>query len=221
MDYLQSPVGTIAAHLSGSTAVFQQYNIDFCSDGKRKLIDVISYKKLDAPTILRELIALESYPLLQQKDWDNMATPDLIHYITSYYHERHRKQLPELSRLAARVEQVHGHKPECPNGLAAFLDDTLRDLEQHMIKEEMDLFPMLIEGRIPQAQMPIYVMEREHQGHSQRIEQILALTNKGVPPKGACNTWQALYVGLRTFTQDIVEHIHLENNILFARCVEE
>jgi regulator of cell morphogenesis and NO signaling len=45
MDYLQSPVGTIAAHLSGSTSVFQKYGIDFCCGGKQKLADVVSKKQ--------------------------------------------------------------------------------------------------------------------------------------------------------------------------------
>ena len=221
MDYLQSPVGSIAAHLSGATSVFQKYGIDFCCGGKQRLADVVSKKQLDAPSILRELIALESNPWLQEKDWLNMPIPDLVHYLVSYYHERHRQQLPELIRLAAKVERVHGDKADCPHGLAALLNDTLEDLEQHMLKEEEVLFPLLVHGRLKQAQMPIYVMEHEHITHGQRLEKLLSLTNQGVPPKGACNTWQALYLGVRSFSQDIVEHIHLENNILFARCLQD
>lgn len=221
MDYLQSPVGTIAAHLSGSTSVFQKYGIDFCCGGKQKLADVVSKKQLDAPSILRELIALEGNPWLQEKDWLNMPIPDLVHYVVSYYHERHRQQLPELIRLAVKVERVHGDKTECPHGLAALLSDTLEDLKQHMLKEEEVLFPLLAHSRLTQAQMPIYVMEREHMEHGQRLEKLLSLVNQGVPPQGACNTWQALYLGVRRFSQDMVEHIHLENNILFARCLQE
>jgi iron-sulfur cluster repair protein YtfE (RIC family) len=33
---------------------------------------------------------------------------------------------------------------------------------------------------------------------------------------GACNTWQALYRGLEELRQDLMQHIHLENNIWFA-----
>lgn len=73
MDYLQSPVGSIAAHLSGATSVFQKYGIDFCCGGKQKLADVVSKKQLNAPNILRELIALESNPWQQEKDWLNMG----------------------------------------------------------------------------------------------------------------------------------------------------
>ena len=36
-------------------------------------------------------------------------------------------------------------------------------------------------------------------------------------PRAACTTWRALYAGLRTFRQDLMAHIHTENNILFER----
>jgi regulator of cell morphogenesis and NO signaling len=36
-----------------------------------------------------------------------------------------------------------------------------------------------------------------------------------VQPRGACNTWRALLAGLHTLRNDLMQHIHLENNILF------
>ncbi|HAF91528.1 MAG TPA: iron-sulfur cluster repair protein YtfE, partial [Pseudomonas sp.] len=36
------------------------------------------------------------------------------------------------------------------------------------------------------------------------------------PPAHACNTWRALYRGLEELRDDLMQHIHLENNILFA-----
>ncbi len=220
MDYLHMPVGQIAAKLSGSTAVFQKYGIDFCCGGKQVLNDVLSKKRLDAPTVLRELIALEKNPYQEHKNWSEVSNADLIHHICSHYHDKHRQQLPELIRLAAKVERVHGEKADCPHGLAQLLSETLDELEQHMLKEEEVLFPMIVHNRLAQAQMPIHVMEHEHIDHGQRLEKLLLLTNQGVPPQGACNTWQALYLGVRSFAQDIIEHIHLENNVLFARCLQ-
>lgn len=220
MDYLHAPVGQIAAQLAGSTAVFQKYGIDFCCGGKHVLEDALNKKKLDAPTVLRELIALEKNPYQDHKNWSEISNADLIHHLCSHYHDKHRQQLPELIRLAAKVERVHGDKADCPHGLAQLLTEILDDLENHMLKEEEVLFPMIVHGRLAQAQMPIYAMENEHIEHGQRLERLLALTNQGIPPKGACNTWQALYLGVRSFSQEIVEHIHLENNVLFARCLK-
>ena len=97
-------IGELVANDLRKAEVFKKFNIDFCCGGKQRLADVVSKKQLDAPSILRELIALESNPWRQEKDWLNMPIPDLVHYLVSYYHGRHRQQLPELIRLAAKVE---------------------------------------------------------------------------------------------------------------------
>lgn len=59
---------------------------------------------------------------------DSLPQAQLIEHLLQRYHARHREQLPELIRLASRVEQVHGHHLACPNGLA----DLLRDIEQEL-----------------------------------------------------------------------------------------
>jgi regulator of cell morphogenesis and NO signaling len=41
-----------------------------------------------------------------------------------------------------------------------------------------------------------------------------------VPPVGACNTWRALYAGIAQLHDDLINHIHLENNILFRQFEE-
>jgi regulator of cell morphogenesis and NO signaling len=43
------------------------------------------------------------------------------------------------------------------------------------------------------------------------------MTDDITPPPHACNTWRALYRGLEELRDDLMQHIHLENNILFAR----
>src|SRR5690606_16047582 len=89
-------------------------------------------------------------------DWRNESTGALIEHILERFHERHREQLPELIRLASRVEQVHSNKPGCPLGLAEHLWNMQQELESHMLKEEQILFPMLQRGiAVPQSHGPI------------------------------------------------------------------
>jgi len=59
------------------------------------------------------------------------------------------------------------------------------------------------------------VMRNEHDQHGEALQRLEALTNDITLPRGACNTWRALYVGLAALREDLMEHIHLENNILF------
>jgi regulator of cell morphogenesis and NO signaling len=64
---------------------------------------------------------------------------------------------------------------------------------------------------------PIYVMTAEHDDHGEHLRQLERLTNDFEPPEGACTTWRALYAGAQKFAEDLVNHIHIENNVLFSR----
>lgn len=68
-------------------------------------------------------------------------TGALIDLILTRYHEMHRADLASLQPLAQKVEDVHADYPEAPRGLARALDSLARELEDHMTKEAMILFP--------------------------------------------------------------------------------
>lgn len=119
--------------------------------------------------------------------------------------------------MARRVEAVHRDSPDVPHGLAEHLEIMEAELLDHMDKEEQVLFPMLQAGGHPQAADPIHVLREEHTGHGQMLERLMALTGDATPPQGACNTWRALYAGIAQLSDDLINHIHLENNLLFPR----
>jgi regulator of cell morphogenesis and NO signaling len=169
---------------------------------------------LQSPVHIRT--ADEESPM-RVSDWNTQPQDHLIDHLLTRYHARHREQLPELVRMASRVEQVHAQHLQCPTGLADLLRDMQQELENHMLKEEQVLFPMLQMGMGAQAATPIQVMRYEHDQHAEALEQLLSLTNQITPPAEACNTWRSLYRELSVFHADLREHIHLENDILFAK----
>ena len=91
------------------------------------------------------------------------------------------------------------------------------ELLSHMLKEEQVLFPMLKNGGNPFVGQPIGMMRAEHVDHGEALDKLNALTNDATPPQGACNTWRALYAGIAQLGDDLINHIHLENNVLFPR----
>lgn len=216
MSLLEQPVGRLALTLPGATRVFHQHNIDFCCGGRLSLADAAGRLGVDPASLVE---ALEALPAGNpgDRDWREASTDELIDHILTRYHDVHRQQLPELIRMARRVEQVHGERDTCPNGLADLLTAIHQEMESHMQKEEQILFPMLRRGMDAQAQGPIAVMRHEHDDHGENLDEVMALTDNITPPKGACTTWRALYTGLREFREDLMEHIHLENNLLFER----
>lgn len=213
---IDQTLGSLACSIPGATRVFHQYKLDFCCGGDQSLRDSAIRRGLDAEQIARLLESLEPASG-DETDWRGEPAQVLIDYILERFHERHREQLPELIRLASRVEQVHGGRPGCPNGLAEHLWHMQQELESHMCKEEHILFPLLRQGfPAPQVQGPISVMRLEHDQHGAALAHLAALTDDITAPENACNTWRALYRGLEELRRDLMLHIHLENNILFA-----
>lgn len=150
-------------------------------------------------------------------DVGSMAPDALTDYIVSRFHASHREQLPELIRLARRVEHVHAGHARCPEGLADILEAHLQELESHMLKEEQVLFPMLARNMNGPARGPISVMMFEHEQHFDAVERIHRLTHDLILPEGACNTWRTLYEGLGIYAQELTQHIQVENDVLFAK----
>ncbi|WP_454762780.1 iron-sulfur cluster repair protein YtfE [Cupriavidus campinensis] len=215
MSMTDQSLGQLARQIPGATRVFHDYQLDFCCGGKQSLGEAAQAAGLDAQAIEARLRSLQALAQEDGRDWGNALPADLIAHILARYHEVHRQQLPELVRLARRVEQVHGDREDCPLGLADHLVVMHQELESHMQKEEQILFPMLARGLGTMAGGPITVMRMEHDEHGQALQRLGELTRDITLPRAACNTWRALYLGLRTLREDLMEHIHLENNILF------
>ena len=219
MPHADQALGQLARQIPGATAVFHRHALDFCCGGNKSLRAAAGERGLDAEAIAAELAVLPSAQDAGVHDWGQASQRELMNHILVRYHAVHREQLPELIRLARRVEQVHGDRPDCPHGLADHLQEMQQELESHMQKEEQVLFPMLSRGHGALARMPIQVMRHEHDHHGEALQRLGALTTDFQPPRAACTTWCALYLGLRTLRDDLMAHIHLENNILFEDAV--
>lgn len=138
-------------------------------------------------------------------------------YIEERYHARHREQLPRLASMAEKVENVHFGAESVPEGLAELLRRLIGELEVHMKKEELILFPAIRAGGRPGIENPIAVMRADHDDHEREVGEIRRLTRNLTLPDRACATWTALYAGLAEFIDDLNEHIRLENDVLFPQ----
>jgi regulator of cell morphogenesis and NO signaling len=212
MGFSDRQVADIAAQLPGATQVFRQHKIDFCCGGQVSLASAAEQRGVPLAVIEAQLAELDGTAGAVPQD-----TAALIDHILVRYHDTHRRELPELLRLAARVEERHAEHPQVPRGLHAALEEAAGALEEHMQKEEQILFPMMNAGGHPMISAPIGMMRHEHDDHGERLAQLEALTNDCVVPPEACASWQALYVGVRKLIDDVREHVHLENNVLFSR----
>ncbi|MBP7567306.1 MAG: iron-sulfur cluster repair protein YtfE [Burkholderiaceae bacterium] len=219
MELIDQSLGQLARRIPGATRVFDAYHLDFCCAGNRTLRTAAEGAGVPAQAIAEQLAALQARDdtTADTPDWSRATDTELVDHLLVRYHAVHRQQLPELIRLARRVEQVHGDREDCPHGLADHLDTMAQELESHMRKEELVLFPLIARGHGALGTMPIGVMRGEHEEHGEALRRLAELTNDITPPRGACTTWRALYTGLKAFRDDLIAHIHTENNILFER----
>lgn len=213
-------VGQLAATHPLATRVFARHGIDYCCGGGAPLAEVCSRKGLDTAAVMAEIEEELAAPGADGKQWDKTPLPELIDHILAVYHASLKEELPRLDGMAHKVLDVHGDKD--PARFAALVEvfTGLRaELQQHMLKEEQILFPMIRRGQGTAAGAPVGVMMHEHEVAGEALRRLRTLTDDYTVPQEACNTWRALWHGLAALEAALHEHIHLENNILFPRAL--
>ena len=214
-------LGELATAHAAATSVFLRHRLDFCCGGKQTLDEACRTAGIDPATVIAEIVALSEDVPADSPRWSERPLPELIDHILTRYHERLRKDLPGLVAAAQRVERVHADKASCPCGLAEHLEQVEAAIADHLEKEEQVLFPALRSGsRGDEVSMPIRVMMQEHDDHGVNLRRLRELASDFDPPAEACGTWRALYAALEELERDLMEHIHLENNVLFPRALE-
>jgi regulator of cell morphogenesis and NO signaling len=213
---LDQKVGRIVATMPGAAGVFAARGIDFCCGGDQTLGDAVAHRSLDAEALLGALAAggPAGEPMLLA---DTMPSAELIQHIKTRYHVVHLQELQGLIPLAETIEGVHAGHKAVPAGLAAVLRRLRAEMVIHQKREEVVLFPMMLAGGGPMIAAAIATMRGEHDGHGAALTEIDRLTDGRTVPEDGCGSWRALCAALTKLHDDVVTHIHLENNILFPR----
>lgn len=156
-------------------------------------------------------------------DFPNAETPTLalFDHILRRYHDTHRSELPELIALARKVETVHADDPNAPHGLTEALEALTVDLGVHMRKEESAIIAALDHANTRNASAPFTALRHDHDNNEATMNRIAATTHGFKLPNYACGSWRQLYAGLSKLVDDLVEHMYLENNVLFPRLEAE
>jgi regulator of cell morphogenesis and NO signaling len=219
IDPIEMTLAELATRHPAASRVFRRERLDYCCGGRRPLAEVCRERGLDVTKLLHEIT--EAPPPCDSVDWSARPLPALVDHIVARYHESLRREFPALLEMARKVEAVHADKPTVPKGLHGHLMTMHADVVDHLDKEERVLFPLVREGRGRDAAAPVRAMECEHKDHGENLARTRQLTDDYTPPAEACTTWRALYLRLEALESELMEHIHLENNILFPRALCE
>ncbi len=232
MTATEQTVREIALENPASIRVFESFGIDYCCGGRKPLAEACAAKNLALGDVTAALEAAGSAEHAVAEDWAHRSLGALSTYIVQTHHGYVKRELPRLAELAQRVVDRHGDtKAELPL-IQLKVADLGDELTPHLAKEEMILFPHIAgleraiaengprpRGCFGTVANPIAMMTQEHDAAGALMAEIRQLSQDFTPPVGACPTFHAFYSGLREFEQDLHQHIHLENNILFPRAI--
>jgi regulator of cell morphogenesis and NO signaling len=212
--------------------VFKKFGIDFCCGGKKTLEEVCRTKGLDAGLVKTELKALGNQSQNSGHNFNTWQLDFLADYIVNTHHDYVKTNVPFITELAAKVARVHGQTHPETIKVSFIFNEVGKDLSLHMMKEENIVFPFVRDlvhtgkngsgapaAAFDSIEAPTQMMEVEHEQAGESMAAIRELTSDYTLPEGACTSYTLLYKKLEEFENDLFNHVHLENNILFPKAI--
>lgn len=231
-DETSETIGEMVVRDYRKAQVFKRLGIDFCCGGKKTVEEVCKTKGLDVDRVKSELDSVSAEVEQTGNDYDNWKLDFLVDYIVNTHHEYVKANVPFITELANKVSSVHGQQHHEVLKVAEIFNRLGKDLSLHLVKEETIVFPFIKElildeksGTKSQSpafdsiQTPTQMMEVEHEQAGEDLAEIRAITDDYTLPLDACTSYRVLFEKLKQFENDLFNHVHLENNILFPKAI--
>lgn len=211
--------------------VFKKWGINYCCGGNLPLADVCHLQGLDHAAIESELDdARRGRSLAPGISYNEWPLPFLIDYIQLVHHAYVRSSGVALGRQLR--DFVKGHLKKYPylQEVEETFDALLERLQEHLQEEEETVFPYLRQVCSAHANQDLYgqlfmrtlgkplvAVGDDHAQIAPLLKRLRLLTEQYTFGEKACTNHQVLYHKLREFDDDLVQHLHLEHNVLFPR----
>ncbi|MFV0389243.1 MAG: iron-sulfur cluster repair di-iron protein [Pyrinomonadaceae bacterium] len=234
-DIASKKVSEIALKFPQTTRLFEKFNIDYCCGGNRPLREACETAGLKPEVIVNEITKqIENRDEMDSTIYpEHLPVANLVDHIIAKHHIFTIDEIQRLTPLMDKVCKRHGTEHPELYEISRVFDLLASELTLHLRKEENVLFPYIkvlaaVEGsNIPVAvphfktvQNPVRMMMNEHDTAGVQLKEIRELSDNFTLPSGACASYTALYNGLEELENDLHQHIHLENNVLFPKAIE-
>lgn len=222
-------VAQIVAKNIKTAKVFKENGIDYTIDGNLSVAEACKIKKIDYYLVVSELLKVEKNSSYL-KDYNSWQLDFLADYLTNIHHEYIEENIPFLKKTISDVLKKNGEKYPFFNEIDALISLVGNDLAEHIKEEENVLFPYikkLLHAKRTKKNLDYNELicldcslERlqEEQNYTLQIfKQIRTLTKNYTIPGIDDKQIEILYYKLDKFEEDLIKHIHLENNILYPK----
>lgn len=219
-------LGEVVSIFPGSSEIFNGLKIDYCCGGHDTLGEALKEKGLNEDSVIQELN--EEYDNFiksnaEYKDWRKEKPTALMKHIEETHHDFTKKELREIDALLFKVLKVHfSHHGEELMKVHKLFGALKTELEEHLVKEEENLFPLIKayektkDKKYKEAiEKFIKETEDEHDAAGDILKEMEEITRDFKAPEGACTTFKLVYNKLHNLEKDLFIHIYLENSVLF------
>lgn len=225
-DILHQTLAGIVTGNHRTAPILEKYSLDFCCKGKRTLEEACKEKGLSTVHIARELEQTDDMNN-PQMTFDDMTAEQLVNHILENHHAYVRRMMPPIYAHLEKIAITHGDSFPYMKAVYGLFAELVEEMNEHMMKEEKILFPGIIEAekdfimngsagdRARFIHGAIGILQSEHDRAGEIMHAIRGLTNNYSEPEGACTTFRLTIGELKAFEEDLQQHEHLENNILF------
>ncbi len=223
----EQTLASIVTNNNQAVPVLEKHDLDYCCKGKRTLKAACLEKGLSIDEIINELEQFESDEAKHHIPFNEMTAEQLINYIVIHHHFYVNQSMPMIISHLEKVATKHGERFSYMPKVLHLFSALKEEMTSHMQKEESILFPrikgleLLFNSKQPSdisndyINAPIGVLESEHDEAGTILYEIRSLTNNYAVPDDACTTFRITLAELKEFEEDLHQHVHLENNILF------
>lgn len=207
---------------------FNDMELDYCCGGSKSLEVALKEKGVDVDKFVEDLnkeFKEFKFENSQYVDWREKSSEELISHIVETHHGETFRLLKEIDPLMVKVFRVHfSHGPELLMKVHSLFGKLKCELEEHLLKEENILFPLMIkydkakdEKEKKEIEEDIRIIVNEHEAAGDILKELAEVTDDYKVPEWGCISFKLLYNYLHDLEKDLFIHIHKENNILFPR----
>ena len=231
----QTPVSEIVANDYRTAEVFQKHGIAFCCAGRWPLEMACVAKGLEPTLLMEELhAASRSIQLPGTFPFDKWSIDFLIDYIINVHHYYLEKTLPGLEPILDDFIVEHNKKYPYLEELLTTFKRLQKEMIPHLREEEEVIFPYIRQVArawknkdsyagllVRTLRKPVGAMwDKEHDLVSRNLLKWREITNNYVPPAQACVNHQVILARLKELDNNIVQHVYLENEILYPKTTQ-
>jgi regulator of cell morphogenesis and NO signaling len=214
---------------------FRKHSLSYCCRGKIPLQLACELHKVDIVVLKKELSdSMRTIQVSSSIDFKTWSIDFLVDYLINVHHAYLVINLPEIKDTLERF--IKGHQSKYPylDELMKSFNHLSKEIIPHLEQEEKVIFPYIKqivhawESQEPYASLlvrtlrkPIEAMIQQEQDDIEKyLYAFRNLTNNYMPPPGACITHKVALSKLKELDADLVQHIYLENEILFPKAIQ-